>query len=477
MNGNRQRLRILQVSTRDVAGGAERSARNLADAYREMGHESWLAVGEKRESDPWTLEIPNDVERNVAVRMIDALRADPGGPVHQIRGLGRLTTLGRRLAEPARSLAIELGHEDFHFPGTRDLLNLTPSPPDILHLHNLHGGYFDLRRLAELSRTLPTVLNVRDGWLMSGHCAFGLTCERWKIGCGDCPDLTLFPAVRRDATRFNWRRKRSILADSRLYVATPSEWMMSRVRESIIAPAALQSRVIPNGVDTRTFKPRDRMEARDLIGVDPAANILLVASNALKHNVWKDYETLRAALEILGRQSWHKPLIVLAVGEAGPSERVGSVELQFLPFQADSLQLACYYSAADVYLHAARVESFGNVLIEARACGTPIVSTAVGGIVEQVRALAGDWIPESLTPHGINDATGLLVRPADPGAFASAVTALLTDEGARAALAANGLRHVESEYTLQKQAGRFVDWYREILALERLGGSERATGR
>src|SRR5205085_2797415 len=231
----------------------------------------------------------------------------------------------RKLAEPSRAIAQEAGREDFDFPGTEHLLHLTPQKPDILHLHNLHGAYFDLRELPRLSREVPTILNVRDGWLMSGHCAFGLDCERWKTGCGDCPDLTLFPAIKRDATASNWQRKRLILGETRVHVATPSQWMMDRVQESIIAPAAIGTRVIPNGVDTNIFTPGDRRSARVAIGIDQNARLLLVAANGLRFNVWKDYQLLRSALEILRAREWPSPVIVLAVGEGSPAEHIGSI--------------------------------------------------------------------------------------------------------------------------------------------------------
>jgi glycosyltransferase involved in cell wall biosynthesis len=443
----RDALKILQVSTRDVAGGAERSARNLADEYRRLGHDSWLAVGDKRTDDAYTFAIANDARRNAAVRAVDAVRRIP--MVHRIRGMGRLTSMLRRAAEPSRMLDRERGREDFSFPGTAGLLDLPPSRPDILHLHNLHGDYFDLRELPALSRQVPTILNLRDAWLMSGHCAFSLDCERWKTGCGDCPDLTLFPAIKRDATSFNWHRKQSILSSSRYYVATASEWMMSRVRESIVAAGAIDFAVIPNGVDTNTFRPGNRAEARHRLGLEADAHILLVAANGLRHNVWKDYRTLRAALAIVGARPRSRQTIVLAVGEPEGREQVGSLELRFVPFQSDSERLADHYRAADLYLHAARVESFGNVLLEARACGTAIVSTAIGGIPEQV--------PES---------TGVLVPPSDAVAFAAAVNQLLDDDALRDTIAANGLRHVQSAFTLRLQAERFLTWYREIRARE-----------
>ena len=58
--------------------------------------------------------------------------------------MGLLRQLSQRVAEPLKSLDYERGYEDFRFPATRRLLALPPEPPTIVHLHNLHGGYFDL---------------------------------------------------------------------------------------------------------------------------------------------------------------------------------------------------------------------------------------------------------------------------------------------------------------------------------------------
>ena len=60
---NARRLRILQVSTYDVSGGAEKVAWDLFDTYRTRGHGSWLAVGTRRSADPDVLPIEHDAHR------------------------------------------------------------------------------------------------------------------------------------------------------------------------------------------------------------------------------------------------------------------------------------------------------------------------------------------------------------------------------------------------------------------------------
>ena len=59
-----------------------------ANAFRALGHESWLAVGTRREDDSYTFTIPNDRSRNALVRAIDHVRRNPEGLVHRLRGMG-----------------------------------------------------------------------------------------------------------------------------------------------------------------------------------------------------------------------------------------------------------------------------------------------------------------------------------------------------------------------------------------------------
>src|SRR5206468_8666177 len=139
------------------------------------------------------------------------------------------------LAQPRRTFRRSLGHEDFDFPATRDLFSVPPEQPELLHLHNLHSpaGFFDLRELPAMTARVPTFITLHDAWLLAGHCGHSLDCERWRTGCGNCPDLAIYPAIRRDATAANYQRKRGILAKARLHVITPSRWLMDKVNESI----------------------------------------------------------------------------------------------------------------------------------------------------------------------------------------------------------------------------------------------------
>lgn len=440
-------LRILQVSTFDVHGGAAKVAWNLFAAYRARGHASWLAVGEKRSDDPDVLLIPNQALRGEWYHFWDRVGSrlhPPAGSQGAAHVLRRLT---RGLAEPARRFDVFRGVEDFHFPGTRRLLALTSQVPHLVHCHNLHSEYFDLRLLPWLSHQLPVILTLHDAWLLSGHCAHSLSCERWKTGCGRCPDLTIYPAIQRDATAGNWRRKREIYARSRLFIATPSQWLMSKVEQSMLAPAVADARVLPNGVDLGIFRPADRRATRVAREIPEGTFVLLTTGIMIRRNDWKDYPTLRRAVDLVSRRLPEQELLFLVLGEDGPPERAGRVEIRFIPYQNDPSIVAQYYQAADVYVHAAREDTFPSSLLEALACGTPVVATSVGGIPEQVDV----------------GRTGFLVSPGDALGLAERVAQLLSDPDLREEMGRQAAETARRRYGLDQQVNAYLEWYREVI--------------
>jgi glycosyltransferase involved in cell wall biosynthesis len=459
-------MNILQVSTSDILGGAERVAWMLFQRYRTLGHHSWLAVGKKHSTDPGVLPMPDGDRGGAWSRSLLAARQHLLQPSRIDRpGAWRLSTLLGEAAHPGRSIGAALGREDFGFPATHQLLDLPPAPPDILHCHNLHGGYFHLRALPRLSPRLPVVVTLHDAWLLSGHCAHSFACERWQTGCGRCPDLTLYPQVRRDATAGNWARKRRIYARSRLFVSAPSQWLLDRVRQSMLLPATLESRVIPNGVDATIFNTRGRESARAALGLPADAMVVVAAAAGLRNNPWKDYASLRQVFALLAARFDRDPrsLLFITIGDAAPSEYVSNAELRAIPFITEPTAVALYLQAADVCLHAAKADTFPNVVIEALACGTPVIATAVGGIPEQILSLQCAGADPGARTYASSAATGVLVSPGSAEALAAATGALLRDHALCRAIGANAAADAAARFTLQRQVNSYLDWYRQLL--------------
>ncbi len=424
--------KVVVVNTSDIGGGAERVAMSVLDGFEQLGTETWMVVGQKVGSHSRVLSVYESPH-------VDYRRFSSG--VQRARW-----SLRRRLEWSA-------GLESFSHPYTRMLPDMAGPRPDVLFCNNLHGGFFDLRQLPRISGEVTTVLRLADSWTFTGHCAVPRGCERWQLGCGDCPDLTIPPEIGRDATRRNWKRKRKIFSRSRLFVVAPSRWMLERARRSILAPAIVDAAVIPNGVDLDNFRPDGPREA----GRNSLPRLLFVANNG-SANRFKDFSTLRDALGLL-----KAPVELVAVGRAGQAESIGGSRIRHLPRQEPD-SLAALYRSADVYVHSAPEETFSLTTAEALACGTPAVAAAVGGISEVV-------------DDGRN---GLLVDPGDPGGLAAALERILSDHAGRRRMGAAAAALARDRFDRSRMVSELHAFCR--LALERndrngASGSPKAGGR
>ncbi len=407
-------LSVLQVSSSDTGGGAEAVGLSLHRAYRARGLDAWLAVGRPQTGEDGVLAIGDARSRR-----------------------------SRALRDPGVLLDVARGREDFRFPASHRALALTPRPPSVLHLHNLHGGYFDLRALPELSKLQPTIVTMHDEWLMTGHCAYTLGCDRWQAACGSCPHLDVYPGLRVDGTAGNRRRKAALYERSRLHIICPSTWLLERAQRSALAPAIASSRVIPNGVDLDVFSPADRNEARARLGLPRDAHVLVFAAQGARTNPYKDFATLRAALELVGAAAG-RSVVAVALGEQADDERLSRVLLRSEAF-VERERVAVFLRAADIYVHATRADNHPLAVLEALACGTPVVASRVGGIVEQLR-----------------EETGVLVEPNDAAALAGAVSALLADEDRRRRMGAAAAADARARFSLERQVDAYLDLYSEL---------------
>ncbi len=440
-------MNIVSVSTSDRAGGAEKVALDLFQGYRAQGHASRLAVGTKHLADPDIFEIPRRPQPvSATTRLLLRLRRPLVRREGRLPGARRLRGLLENGIHDYPALEDRLGRERFSFPGTRAVLDAGPGPVDILHCHNLHGDYFDLRQLPQLSRWAKLFLTLHDAWLLSGHCAHSFACQRWQTGCGACPDLNIPPAIQADGTAYNWSRKKSIYQRGRFHVATPCQWLMDKVQRSILAAGMVEARVIPYGVNLDIFRPGNPLTAREQLGLPAKASVIFFAANYVKTSYWKDFATMESTIKIVADRNPSQEIIFVALGEAAPELRIGRTEVRFAPFQSDPQVVAGYYQAADIYLHAAHADTFPNTVLEALACGVPVVASQVGGIPEQV--------DEGLT--------GFLVPERDPAAMAERVEYLLQEPERRRQLGRRAQEIARQRFDANRHVQDYLHWFADI---------------
>jgi glycosyltransferase involved in cell wall biosynthesis len=309
----------------------------------------------------------------------------------------------------------------------------------IVQLYNTHGGYFTHRILPSLAQGAKLVWRLSDMWAVTGHCAYAGNCERWKIGCGACPDLAAYPSIPFDTTAALWNLKKSIYAKARPTIVAPSSWAEDIARSSPLF-AGLDVHRIPNGVDLSVFRPIDRRFARELLGLSPNDDIIFFVAQTLDGNDRKGGDKLVQGLAALGQ----RPNTTVVLAGVGGSELEAAIPHRVvrLGYIRDDRLLAAAYSAADLVVAPSRVENLPNSVLESLACGTPVVAFAAGGMKDAVLHLETGW----------------LAAEGDVSSLAKGIATILEDPALR--------RHLQ--LGSRELAEQMYDQEREIAAFERL---------
>jgi len=342
---------VTHIGTVNACGGASKVGARLAEAQRARGILSREVVG--RLCSP-----PNE--------LVQSFEILPFQDAHEFR---------------------RLGLQDYEFQGSHALYHHDwIRASDVLHLHNLHGGYFNPYSLLPLSQAKPLVWTLHDMHSFTGHCAHSMNCTRWKQGCGECPDLTIYPNIQQDMSAFLWEQKRKIYTHTPLAIVTPSNWLRAKVDESILlAHPKTSVHTIHNFVDTRVFKPfDDTTQIRRALSIPESAFVIgVVAHSGVHANRWKG--GMYADEIIRGLAQEFSNIYFLNIGTDAGSAYSGFANMINVPYVDSEEILAQFYSCLDVFLFTSIAENCLLVVLEALACGVPVVSFAVGGVPELVR--------------------------------------------------------------------------------------------
>lgn len=321
---------------------------------------------------------------------------------------------------------------------------------DVINMHNLHGSYFNFRALPEIAAHKPIVWTLHDMWAMTGHCAYAYDCERWRTGCHDCQllkepgrQIVEPPPVPIDRTRSVWEAKRYVYQQMQLYIITPSQWLCSLVRKSILSPASIV-RCIPNGIDLNVFRPLDRKTARQALDLPEDTLIIFFSAQGVMHGR-KGFLYFLQALEKL--HDIHSTWLLASGGKVELGEQAKRFKVRQLGHLSDEHLQRLAFTAADVFVFPTLADNQPLVLIEALACGTPIVSFDVGGVPEMVRHLE----------------TGYLARYKDANDFARGIQKLLKDDDLRHRMRLHCRKVAEEEYSSDLQARRYAGLYEEVV--------------
>ena len=249
--------------------------------------------------------------------------------------------------------------------------------PDIIHLHNIHGYYLNYRKLFKFLADfgVPVVWTLHDCWAFTGHCAHFdyVGCRKWETHCAHCPQKKAYPASYLfDNSNRNFRLKKEYFCSLKnAVIVTPSEWLANKVKQSFLNKYYV--RVIRNGVDTAIFRPTES-DIKSRYDIHGKKIVLGVA------NVWNDkkgYGDFIALSEVL--DCTYQVVLVGVTDEQKkslPKSVFGIKRTQSIK------ELAELYSCAKVFVNLTYEDTYPTTNIEAKACGTPVITYRTGGSVE-----------------------------------------------------------------------------------------------
>ena len=243
---------------------------------------------------------------------------------------------------------------------------------------------------------------------------------------------------------------------NRIIVATPLE------REQMVwryGADAGKITVIPAGVDTRLFHPRERAEVRRQLGLPHLDTPILLFVGRIER--LKGIDTLLESVAVVSRSCTGRNLKVLIVGGGGQTadENAGlrrvvqlhrdlnlEEQVEFVGSKPQEM-LPLYYAAADITVMPSHYESFGLVAVESMASGTPVIASNVGGLSFTVK----------------DGETGYLVPEENHFALAEKVHTLLKNPEQRLLMGEQAVLHAR-QYSWGNIADQIVQVYDEEIA-------------
>ena len=339
-------MKMMQINTVCGVGSVGRIVRQIHEALREKGHESYIAYGRKPLGCDGAIRIGEDLDVYFHVFLTR---------VFDLHGFG-----SKKATKKFLKIVEEIN-------------------PDIIHLHNIHGYYLNIEVLFDFLKSFdkPVVWTLHDCWAFTGHCSHFTyaKCERWKTGCYSCPEKKSYPrSVIFDNSKSNYARKKKAFTGAKnMTLVTPSQWLAGLVKESFLRDYPVQ--VIPNGIDTEVFKPTPS-DFKKRYGLDGKFLILGVA------NVWEKRKGFDYFLDLSKYLSDDEIIVLVGLSD----ERIKNLPNNIIGIKRtnSAKELAEIYTAADVFFNPTLEDNYPTVNLEAQACGTYVITFDSGGAKETI---------------------------------------------------------------------------------------------
>lgn len=348
-------MKVLQINSVCGIGSTGRIATDIHNLLISKGHESIIAYGrEPIKNCNENIKIGNKIDfycHVISSRMLD--------------------DHGSKSKQATKKLISQIRLEN----------------PDIIHLHNIHGYYINIKLLFEFLKNYnkPVVWTLHDCWSFTGHCSYFdyIECNKWIEGCFNCPQKKEYPkSICIDNSKRNYQNKKDLFTGiNNLTIVTPSQWLKELVDKSFLN--TYESVVINNGIDLDIFKRTDSNFRKEYC-LEGKYLILGVAS------IWDPRKGLKYFNELAKTLNENERIILVGLSKSQASEvhdNIVGIE------RTNNInELVSIYSSVDVFLNPTLEDNFPTTNLEALACGVPVITFNTGG-----------------SPECVDDRTGLIV--------------------------------------------------------------------
>ena len=312
---------------------------------------------------------------------------------------------------------------------------------DVIHLHWINQGMLSLKNIRKILESgKPVVWTMHDIWPATAICHYCRSCEQYQVECTKCP---LLPGG--NMAKQVWNKKKRMLQGQCITFVCCSEWLAGEAKKSALLKG---QRIvsIPNAIDSRAFRPQEKQQARQALGLPSNRRIILFVSQRVT-DPRKGMNYFVEAIQQLVRQfpEMQENSGVAILG--GHAEEVASqLALPSYPlgYVSDPQRIVSVYNAADVFVLPSLEDNLPNTLMESMACGVPCVSFRVGGIPEMI-------------DHQTN---GYVAHPRDVEDLAHGIHYVLV-EADYDNLSRNCLKKVAHSYSQQSVANRYIEEYQQ----------------
>lgn len=257
---------------------------------------------------------------------------------------------------------------------TRRLINyIDEYKPDIIHIHELHAYFVNIKPLIEYikKKHIPVVWTFHCEYMYTGKCGHAYDCEKYKTECCKCKAVKEYPkSLLFDKTKQMYQSKKRLLNDLDFTIITPSKWLADRVRTSFLKNKRID--VIFNGIDTDIFRPNVNLNLKTKLGIPEKSKIALFVAPTLtderKGGKW--------IIEI-AKKMQDKDIYFVMIGQGKIVDNMPNNIIMPGAVYNQNL-LAEFYSIADVFLLCSERETYSMTCAEALCCGTKVVGFKAG---------------------------------------------------------------------------------------------------